>query len=929
MRIFQKNYSIHFLCQICIFLFAWASFAQGDIKEQISNIEMKQNLASYAQDDLANIALLELQGKGKGFLFPRMTTRQRDAIKVDSYENADKEGLVIYNTTTDCIDYYNKDRKTWVSLCGEELPAQFSINASQCAKTKVFGTYYKEKELDDSCGLLLEVTVSRGGSYEVIAETDNGYGYQTKGKFPAAGVYSLYLKGEGKPIKSSKRDNGIEENVLLGDLVRFYLNGKKSNCNNSYVFVEDNPPSFLITETTTKGEYSYRREVDDSNYIEALVDVEHPGKYTIYSNTVSGVSFKGEGIFTKNGKNQKVILKAEGKPLNPGLFDIKLYSNSKYEFGHESAVYEGANYLVLGGSYDIICDSIITSGVIKFEKEFTVNHEISVLIKVQRPGPASVTMINKNKVEDVLFESGDLMLELEEDSEGELNYMQRVVLKNKSGIAYQKKGIVLNVEGVGYEPPLANAECKPVFPVAEGPAKFTISGSPTLFSKFEWNPGFLKTKIKYITPSTDMTPAGSNEFTIRGVSVNVQKAGIVKVKTNTVNGIYFMYEGTINLLGQQNIIMKAYGVSEKDGDGEKNEYIFNYFSEGKETLFKYKRVKVDFMYRPMTILSIGELSWHPGGTRSSLVWYYGAGPDMVNNIKLIGPEKHSLLRVENVKFISVGPSIFKKSNLGKFEQYLKSVDAVFIGGTVYDKGKEQLDILADYIKTKNLPVLYAESNRGADGLLGQTGVGGSLNKRNIQNYMIPFLSHFTDDKDLAVVSPRFMKQIRGNKVVNSITEDSQKIILSDKFTSAYAVNLTGAKNLLGGILAGVIYDMFAASDISTSEHLNKLPSGFAPIASYNDEGSSDKNVWAMIHKKYGLTVVLDSHFGGGTDGSLLGSIIANNAYPLGVKSGGEPVEVKYFMKNEGTFAVYNNYFYLNSIYWLIDYAQKHQNNKKK
>ena len=46
-------------------------------------------------------AVLELQSTTKGFLPPRMTSLERDAIVSPA------QGLIIYNTTTNCIEIYN------------------------------------------------------------------------------------------------------------------------------------------------------------------------------------------------------------------------------------------------------------------------------------------------------------------------------------------------------------------------------------------------------------------------------------------------------------------------------------------------------------------------------------------------------------------------------------------------------------------------------------------------------------------------------------------------------------------------------------------------------------------------------------------------------------------------------------------------------
>ncbi len=53
-------------------------------------------------------AALEVESTTKGFLPPRMTTAQRDAI------SSPASGLIIFNTSNNCLEFYNND---WVSAC--------------------------------------------------------------------------------------------------------------------------------------------------------------------------------------------------------------------------------------------------------------------------------------------------------------------------------------------------------------------------------------------------------------------------------------------------------------------------------------------------------------------------------------------------------------------------------------------------------------------------------------------------------------------------------------------------------------------------------------------------------------------------------------------------------------------------------------------
>lgn len=92
--------------------------------------------------DASAILHVESESGSKGVLLSRLTTVQRDGILMPA------NGLLIYNTDTECFNYYATN--VWVSLCGVELglggcPSgfvqindQFSIEIDQRSTTSWF-----------------------------------------------------------------------------------------------------------------------------------------------------------------------------------------------------------------------------------------------------------------------------------------------------------------------------------------------------------------------------------------------------------------------------------------------------------------------------------------------------------------------------------------------------------------------------------------------------------------------------------------------------------------------------------------------------------------------------------------------------------------------------------------------------------------------
>jgi uncharacterized protein (TIGR02145 family) len=90
-------------------------------------------------------SLLELVSGTQGLRLPQLTTAERNNLSSKASFIAAKEGLarglVIYNTTTQCIEYWNVTR--WVSLC--EGNSQMAISLDPCPDIAADGSGCEEK----------------------------------------------------------------------------------------------------------------------------------------------------------------------------------------------------------------------------------------------------------------------------------------------------------------------------------------------------------------------------------------------------------------------------------------------------------------------------------------------------------------------------------------------------------------------------------------------------------------------------------------------------------------------------------------------------------------------------------------------------------------------------------------------------------------
>ena len=167
-------------------------------------------------------AILDVSSTEKGFLPPRMTTAQRNAI-------ANKvAGLLIYNTITSCVEMYNG--ANWISLCSsvpssilpktllgsnQEERANFVIQTADSGY--VFAGYTEGSETGDvthpnaglqdcwivkmsKTGVIEWNRVMGGSEYDVLAEirqtTDGGYIFCATSGSSASGDVTGINKGE-------------------------------------------------------------------------------------------------------------------------------------------------------------------------------------------------------------------------------------------------------------------------------------------------------------------------------------------------------------------------------------------------------------------------------------------------------------------------------------------------------------------------------------------------------------------------------------------------------------------------------------------------------------------------------------------------------------------------------------------------------------
>lgn len=249
----------------------------------------------------------------KGVLIPRLTEVQRNAIVINP---AKDNGLTVYNTTEDCLNYWSVTSNEWKSICGQLGKAVFTVD---CSSAKAMGSYLKGKELNSSNYLSMNVNITKPGNYIISGTTSNGYNFYGTGAFLNTGIQTIQIPGQGTP-----------QNVQIDNIV-FNINGIEVTCTPAVsVAVLNHSGSYVMScgNATVNGVYKVGTALNASNTITLPVNVSALGSYTIATNTVDGISFSGSGTFTSTG-NQNIILNGTGTPSSTSVKTINITSDSQ------------------------------------------------------------------------------------------------------------------------------------------------------------------------------------------------------------------------------------------------------------------------------------------------------------------------------------------------------------------------------------------------------------------------------------------------------------------------------------------------------------------------------------------------------------------------------------------------------------------------
>ncbi|MCL1934737.1 MAG: hypothetical protein FWF53_13105 [Candidatus Azobacteroides sp.] len=272
----------------------------------VSAISMNAQVTIGETTEPQSFSILELRSKDRGLRLPQLTTEQRDAI-ADLKNNAEAVGLHIYNTDTNCEEYWNGNE--WISLCQASSNPEVTIPAEACSRIRVYGQYYANSPLNSTNYMVIPVTVTQKGNYNIIANGNNGYYFQASGVFDTTGSFDLQLEGMGTPA------------INQTDQIVITCNGTSIASCDIKVVVAALTMGYRVDcdSISVQGSYQTRSFMDGSNFVKIPIEVLQTGLTSVTTDAQNGIKFSGTQTLSAYGPDT-LVLRADGSPRQEGTY---------------------------------------------------------------------------------------------------------------------------------------------------------------------------------------------------------------------------------------------------------------------------------------------------------------------------------------------------------------------------------------------------------------------------------------------------------------------------------------------------------------------------------------------------------------------------------------------------------------------------------
>lgn len=645
-------------------------FGQNDLY----TTKIKDGSVANSEATAAPSTLLELESSTKGFLLPRMTTIERNAIVITDVERGN--GLVIYNTDTDCINYYSREGSRWLSLCGTLPPAILDLSDCNRIVLSASGNNYLEqgKFLKDTDILYVQLNVLEAGAYNITATPNpaNGYSFSKSGTFNAAGIYTIALEGLGTPLVG---------NETTGDVLTFSINGKVSTtCTATTIKVKASDLSFTLVEpqleTVSWDAFIGVPLNANDNKVVLQANVTSVGFWKVQSKIVNGMSFSGSGEFTAEGGPQDMIIVGQGTPIT----STPASSPNEFTFTTNSSLNATPTNVkvmvhVKPVAFELVCDDannkVEIRGEFKEDTKLSQANSILIPVKVLAPGTTDIELkgsfIAGGSTTPVSFKASNVNLAFNASR----NNIQYVTLYPEE-ITIPKGTSAIKFTNLT---PGTSAICA-TFP------EITVEVQPIRYS-------ILCNTVKVNGSYTVDSNLGTSHYI--EVKVNVNYPGPYTISTNELNGVSFSASGDFTGQGEQTIRLTPNG---KYTDGGNLTYTLTTNSQSGTTTCS---TTVNVRFREIVVLRLGSTNYGPNTSNSY------AGGAILNSKINFGPT--GKVKVNTIKILNTsyqGESLRNYINTNKVD--------IIVNIIGYNATAATNQVLLDFVKNQKGVLIIGDEN---------------------------------------------------------------------------------------------------------------------------------------------------------------------------------------------------------------------------
>lgn len=357
-------------------------------------------------------SLLEVNSRTAGALISRLSEKEQERITTPV------EGLLTYNITDNCLNFYNGEK--WKKMCGDASPANFAkirtgtdaCNSWQSAFNNS-GRYIQGNPITSGNTVYLPIEITSQGSLNIIVQSSNGYTFSYYSPMVGVGDQLIALKAGGTP-----------QNVGT-DTLKLTINGQEQTCYPT-ITVESNVPPVYVTvdcsKTKVNGRYIVSMDTNTSNnYISVtMVNTSNRNSYSynLYTDTIDGVSFSATGTI-KAAQTLVVNLTPTGTFTTEGTKNFTIKSNSTMEITNCDAavkveeIMRTINILGLGGGVyqpGTASNDIASRAILQNTSNFGSTADSKILVQSinivngdYNQGTALQTLITNNNIDIVII----------------------------------------------------------------------------------------------------------------------------------------------------------------------------------------------------------------------------------------------------------------------------------------------------------------------------------------------------------------------------------------------------------------------------------------------------------------------------------------------------------------------------------------------